>query len=250
MLLYGYCTGVASSRRIAQRLHEDIGFRVLAANNTPDFRTVFRKDHLQALGGLFLQVLARVSRRDWSMWPSRCGHLGVEGEGSAVRLLTTVTAGTSWGFQPAEGQGGAGRLTDGIIPGCLMTRRSGTSPTRTPAHARPGRAGLPAVLQLPGGGGQLPPGHCGGSGHRPTLGQAAGGSHGGGDHRQRGRGAERSIRRRRVLLGQGGGWAIRPGSGPVRRRQGPLTHLVRSRQIKQPPAVPADCVPRQPYLPV
>ena len=28
-LLYGYCTGVASSRRIAQRLHEDIGFRVL-----------------------------------------------------------------------------------------------------------------------------------------------------------------------------------------------------------------------------
>ena len=53
VLLYGYCTGVASSRRIAQRLHEDIGFRVLAANNTPDFRTVsdFRKDHLQALGG-------------------------------------------------------------------------------------------------------------------------------------------------------------------------------------------------------
>ena len=35
VLLYGYCTGVASSRRIAQRLHEDIGFRVLAANNTP-----------------------------------------------------------------------------------------------------------------------------------------------------------------------------------------------------------------------
>ena len=53
VLLYGYCTGVASSRRIAQRLHEDIAFRVLAANNTPDFRTVsdFRKDHLEALGG-------------------------------------------------------------------------------------------------------------------------------------------------------------------------------------------------------
>ena len=36
VLLYGYCVGVASSRRIAQRLHEDIAFRVLAANNTPD----------------------------------------------------------------------------------------------------------------------------------------------------------------------------------------------------------------------
>ena len=52
-LLYGYCVGVASSRRIAQRLHEDIAFRVLAANNTPDFRTIsdFRKDNLDALSG-------------------------------------------------------------------------------------------------------------------------------------------------------------------------------------------------------
>ena len=60
VLLYAYCVGVASSRRIAQRLHEDIAFRVLAANNTPDFRTIsdFRKDHLKALSGLFLQVLA------------------------------------------------------------------------------------------------------------------------------------------------------------------------------------------------
>ncbi len=59
VLLYGYCVGVASSRRIARRLHEDIAFRVLAANNTPDFRTVsdFRKDHLEALGELFLQLL-------------------------------------------------------------------------------------------------------------------------------------------------------------------------------------------------
>ena len=55
VLLYGYCVGVASSRRIAQRLHEDIAFRVLAANNTPDFRTIsdFRKDNLDALSGLF-----------------------------------------------------------------------------------------------------------------------------------------------------------------------------------------------------
>ena len=62
VLLYGYCVGVASSRRIAQRLHEDIAFRVLAANNTPDFRTIsdFRKDNVDALSGLFVQVLAFV----------------------------------------------------------------------------------------------------------------------------------------------------------------------------------------------
>ena len=65
VLLYGYCVGVASSRRIAQRLHEDIAFRVLAANNTPDFRTIsdFRKDNVDALSGLFVQVLEKWLRK-------------------------------------------------------------------------------------------------------------------------------------------------------------------------------------------
>ena len=59
ILLYGYCVGVFSSRRIEKRLSEDVGFRVLAAGNTPDFRTIsdFRKQHLAALQGLFDQVL-------------------------------------------------------------------------------------------------------------------------------------------------------------------------------------------------
>ena len=59
VLLYAYCIGVPSSRKIEKRLCEDIAFRVLAANNTPDFRTIsdFRKDHLKALAELFLQVL-------------------------------------------------------------------------------------------------------------------------------------------------------------------------------------------------
>ena len=59
VLLYAYCIGVPSSRKMEKRLHEDIAFRVLAANNTPDFKTIadFRKDHLQALAELFLQVL-------------------------------------------------------------------------------------------------------------------------------------------------------------------------------------------------
>ena len=60
VLLYGYCAGVSSSRRIACRLVEDVAFRLLAANNSPDFRTIsdFRKRHLAALRGLFLQVLS------------------------------------------------------------------------------------------------------------------------------------------------------------------------------------------------
>jgi transposase len=59
VLLYGYCVGVFSSRRIEKKLREDVGFRVLAAGNEPDFRTIsdFRKQHLAALQGLFDQVL-------------------------------------------------------------------------------------------------------------------------------------------------------------------------------------------------
>ena len=55
LLVYGYCTGVFSSRRIAKRLQEDIPFKVLAAGNEPDFRTIsdFRKIHLEALQGSF-----------------------------------------------------------------------------------------------------------------------------------------------------------------------------------------------------
>ncbi len=59
VLVYGYCIGVFSSRRIERRLVEDIAFRVLAAGNHPNFRTIsdFRKIHLQTLAGLFEQVL-------------------------------------------------------------------------------------------------------------------------------------------------------------------------------------------------
>ena len=77
VLLYAYCVGVSSSRRIASRLHEDIAFRVLAANNTPDFRTIsdFRKDHLDALSGLFLQVLLLC----WQTGLVKLGHVALDG---------------------------------------------------------------------------------------------------------------------------------------------------------------------------
>ena len=59
VLVYGYCVGVFSSRRIERRLAEDVGFRVLAAGNSPNFRTIadFRKLHLATLAGLFEEVL-------------------------------------------------------------------------------------------------------------------------------------------------------------------------------------------------
>ena len=58
VLIYAYCVGVFSSRKINRKLEEDVAFRVLAANQRPDFRTIsdFRKVHLKALSGLFKQV--------------------------------------------------------------------------------------------------------------------------------------------------------------------------------------------------
>lgn len=59
VLLYAYCTGTYGSRRIARQLHDSVALRYLAAGNQPDFRTIsdFRKQHLEALRGLFEQVL-------------------------------------------------------------------------------------------------------------------------------------------------------------------------------------------------
>jgi len=77
VLLYAYCIGVVSSRKIEKRLCEDIAFRILSANNTPDFRTIsdFRKAHLKALAGLFLQVLKLCQKAGLV----KLGHVALDG---------------------------------------------------------------------------------------------------------------------------------------------------------------------------
>jgi len=59
VLLYAYCQGIRSSRKIDRALERDVGFRVVAANQQPDFRTIcrFRSEHEKALERLFGQVL-------------------------------------------------------------------------------------------------------------------------------------------------------------------------------------------------
>ncbi|MDT2006479.1 IS1182 family transposase [Rhodococcus opacus] len=60
ILLYGYTTGVRSSRAIEGKCVDDVPFRWLAAGAAPDYRAIarFRKRHLSALGHLFVQALA------------------------------------------------------------------------------------------------------------------------------------------------------------------------------------------------
>jgi len=77
VLVYAYATGVFSSRKIARRLHEDVAFRVLAADNFPAHRTIsdFRAFHLKELGELFVQVV-RLARE---MGLVKLGTIAVDG---------------------------------------------------------------------------------------------------------------------------------------------------------------------------
>ena len=59
VLIYAYATGTFSSRRIAQKIEEDVAYRVLAAGSFPQHRTIcdFRREHLQNFIVLFKQVV-------------------------------------------------------------------------------------------------------------------------------------------------------------------------------------------------
>ena len=128
------------------------------------------------------------------------------------------------------------------IRGCPRTRPSATSPMPSRASCRQRREGLPAGVQLPGGGGQRSPGDRGGAGHQPDYGQATGGGDAAGDHRQRRCSPQGSIRRCWLLLGTGSRRAFCSGRGSVRRAgKDPHGH-------KPPPAprgrIPKDLSPR------
>jgi transposase len=77
VLLYGYCVGVFSSRKMAARCETDIAFRVLAGGEFPDFRTLaeFRKHHLKAFEQVFIEVL-RLCREAGL---AQLGHLSLDG---------------------------------------------------------------------------------------------------------------------------------------------------------------------------
>jgi Transposase and inactivated derivatives len=77
LLLYAYCRGVYSSRRIAQACRERVDFMIIIALDPPDFRTIsnFRKRHLKALAGLFVQVLKLCEKAGLV----KLGHVALDG---------------------------------------------------------------------------------------------------------------------------------------------------------------------------
>ena len=77
LLLYGYCNGVYSSRRIAKAARERVDFMSIVGLDPPDFRTVsdFRKRHLKALAGLFAKVLKLCEQAGLV----KLGHVALDG---------------------------------------------------------------------------------------------------------------------------------------------------------------------------
>ena len=77
LLVYGYCIGKVSSRKLERATYEDVGFRVLACNQHPDHDSIaeFRKRHLQELAGLFVQVLKLCERAGLL----KLGHVAIDG---------------------------------------------------------------------------------------------------------------------------------------------------------------------------
>jgi len=77
LLVYGYSTGVYSSRRLSRAPHEQVAFRVLTGGQTPHFTRIsaFRRNHLEALRGLFQQVL----RLCMESGLVKLGHIALDG---------------------------------------------------------------------------------------------------------------------------------------------------------------------------
>ena len=77
LLLYGYCVGVMSSRRMERASYEDVAFRYLCADQHPDHDTIaaFRQQHLPALAQLFTQVLQLCEKAGLV----KLGHVAIDG---------------------------------------------------------------------------------------------------------------------------------------------------------------------------
>ena len=77
LLIYGYSTGMFSSRGIAKKVEEDLAFRMLAAGNFPAHRTIceFRRRHLEDFRKLFVEVI----RLAQAMGLANFGKLSVDG---------------------------------------------------------------------------------------------------------------------------------------------------------------------------
>jgi transposase len=164
LLLYAYARGVYSSRRIAFACTHDVGFMVVTARQTPDFRTIaaFRKRHLDALAALFGQVLTLAAEAGLV----QLGHVALDGTKlranasrhkamSYARMderATTLDAEVSAWLQQAAAQDAAedaalGDRQGGALPSHLATKQQRAVAIRKAKAALEQRAREQAVAE-------------------------------------------------------------------------------------------------------
>ncbi|MCB9575115.1 MAG: transposase [Kofleriaceae bacterium] len=131
LLLYGYATGVYSSRGLERATVEDVAVRVLAAGAQPHFTTInqFRSTHREALAGLFVQVLVACQ----SAGLVKLGHVAIDGTKmkANARASTRRRATTGW-----SGPGAAARRSRGAGWRAPRPRTRRTTPSTVPMTHR------------------------------------------------------------------------------------------------------------------
>ena len=130
LLLYAYCVGVFSSRKVERATYEDVAFRVLTGGEHPHFTTVnlFRLEHREALSGLFVQVLKLCARAGLST----VGHVSLDG--SKVQANASKHKAMSYGRMKEEDK----RLAAEIE--ALLFRADETDRREDEQYGREGRA--------------------------------------------------------------------------------------------------------------
>ena len=120
VLIYGYATGVFSSRVLPRKLGEDVAFRVLAAENFPNHRTIceFRRRHLSDFKRLFVEVVRLAS----AMGVAHFGKLSIDG--TKVRANASKRKAMSYGRMLEEER----RLRDEIEVLAKKARDNFTDP--------------------------------------------------------------------------------------------------------------------------
>jgi hypothetical protein len=137
LLLYAYCVGVYSSRRIQKLCERDAAYRVIVGDDVPNFRTIsdFRKDHLKALQGLFVQVLQLCREAGLT----KVGLVSLDG--TKVKANASRHKAMSYEYMQKEEQ----RLQQEI--GALLAQAESTDASEDDQHGREARGDeLPAEL--------------------------------------------------------------------------------------------------------
>ena len=137
LLVYAYCTGKPSSRKIEKATYEEVPYRVLAANQHPDHDTLaaFREQHLLALAALFAQVLALCRQAGLV----QLGHVALDG--TKVLANASKHKAMSYSRMPEAGQ----RLQQEIVALLAEAQRVDTAEDAQYGQGRRGDE-LPAEL--------------------------------------------------------------------------------------------------------